>query len=135
MNAQLTNCPKCGKLFLKLRDFCNECFQKQENDYLIVSDYLRNHPNSTIHEVSEGTKVSVAQIRQFIFAKRILVIHFPNLSYPCDTCGNMITEGIKCRTCLEALSQLSEQLEKDNTDKDKEKNNSDSKLGGYMSRI
>lgn len=105
---QIKNCPKCGKIYLRVRDICDDCFQKQELDYLSVADYLRDYPGSTIHEVSEATHISVSQIRQFILAGRILIGNFPNLSYPCEVCGSMIKTGKRCKNCNETISRLAQ---------------------------
>ncbi|CAG9609749.1 TIGR03826 family flagellar region protein [Pseudoneobacillus rhizosphaerae] len=110
--TNLGNCVRCGKLFLKIRDICQDCYQKQEDNFVLVNDYLRNHKNGTIQEVSEETGVSIAQIRQFILAKRIQVNYFPNLTYPCDTCGSQIKEGKNCQSCMVTINELSKQVEK-----------------------
>ncbi|WP_098571387.1 flagellar protein [Bacillus sp. AFS073361] len=109
---KLGNCPKCRKLFLRTRDLCDACYQKQEDDYLKASAYLRENPGSTIQEVSDKTMVSVTQIRHFIVARRIFAGQFPNLSYPCETCGEMIRTGRTCNSCMDTLNQLAAQLEK-----------------------
>jgi flagellar operon protein (TIGR03826 family) len=109
---QLGNCSKCGKLFVRLRDLCNDCYQKQEDDYLLVASFLRDYSGTTIQELSDATKVSIAQIRQFILAKRILIGQFTNLSYPCEMCGSMIQTGRTCTSCLASLNQLLRQVEK-----------------------
>jgi uncharacterized protein len=119
----LGNCVRCGKLFLKVRDICQDCYQKQEDNFVLVNEYLRTHKSSTIQEVSEETGVSIAQIRQFILANRIQLSFFPNLSYPCDSCGSPIKEGKKCHSCLVTISELSKQVEKDLATKEKTTSN------------
>lgn len=126
-SPQLGNCTKCGKLFLHIRDLCNDCYQKQEADFLKVSTYLRNQSGSTIQELSDATKVSIAQIRQFILAGRILVGEFTNLSYPCQTCGNMIKTGRLCSSCIASINKLRLQDEKE--DRSDERTG---KTGGYI---
>ncbi|ETI67703.1 TIGR03826 family flagellar region protein [Neobacillus vireti] len=131
---QLTNCPKCGKLFLRIRNICDGCYQKQEEDFLKAAGYLREHSGITIQELSDQTGVSVTQIRQFIWAGRILVDQFPNLSYPCETCGNMIQKGRKCKDCLDTINKLASQIsnreEKGEGDRSHERK---SLAGGYIS--
>ena len=129
---QLGNCPKCGKLFLRTAVLCGNCYQKQEEDYLKVAAYLRDHSGGAIQELSEATEVSVAQIRQFILAERILVSHFPNLSYPCDTCGRMIRTGKTCPSCLGTLDKLAKHVEKDEKTRILEQKD---RSGGYISRF
>lgn len=126
---QLGNCPKCRKLFLRIRNICDECYQKQEDDYLKVAAYLREYPGTTLQDVSDETEVSVSQIRQFILAGRILMGSFPNLSYPCETCGKMIRGGKTCKSCLAQVNQLSNHTSKEEKEHSQEKNNN---AGGYI---
>lgn len=126
-SPQLGNCTKCGKLFLRIRDLCNDCYQKQEDDFLKVSTYLRNQSGSTIQELSNATKVSIAQIRQFILAGRILVGEFTNLSYPCETCGSMIQTGRSCSSCMASINKL--RLQDENEERSDE---GTGKTGGYI---
>ncbi|WHY79707.1 flagellar protein [Neobacillus sp. WH10] len=128
---KLTNCPKCGKLFLRVRNICEGCYQKQENDFLKAAAYLREHSGITIQELSDAVGVSVAQIRQFIWAGRILVNDFPNLSYPCETCGKMIQKGKQCSSCIETLKHLANQVEKKEEKGDRSQNR-DGLAGGYI---
>ncbi|MHC0038165.1 TIGR03826 family flagellar region protein [Pseudoneobacillus sp. C159] len=121
MTSNLGNCIRCGKLFLKFRDICPDCFQKQEDDYEKVSGYLRKHRTATISQVNEDTGVTITQIRQFILAGRISVTDLPNLSYPCESCGNLIREGKRCLSCHQTINQLSAQMEKSSQEQAKEK--------------
>ena len=108
---QLGNCPRCKKLYLRIRDICDECYQKQEDDYLKAASYLRDFPGSTIQDVSDETGVSIAQIRYFIQIGRIVAGHFPNLTYPCATCGKPIQAGKICKNCTARYNQLSNNVE------------------------
>lgn len=131
---QLTNCPKCGKLFLRIRNICDGCYQKQEDNFLKAAAHLRDNSGITIQELSDETGVSVTQIRQFIWEGRILVHQFPNLSYPCESCGNMIQKGRKCTKCVDTLNQLANQVEKSvekaEADRSHDRNGL---MGGYIS--
>ncbi|MCL6571020.1 MAG: flagellar protein [Bacillus sp. (in: Bacteria)] len=129
VTPQLRNCPKCGKLYLRIRDICDACFQKQEEEFLKVAAYLREYPGITIQELSDATDVSVSQIRQYIWAKRILVAKFSNLSYPCEMCGSMIRSGRKCPSCMDTMKQLASQIGKDQDDPNNERNKI---TGGYI---
>ncbi|MDR7235676.1 TIGR03826 family flagellar region protein [Neobacillus drentensis] len=131
---QLKNCPKCGKLFLLIRNICDNCYQKQEDDFLKAAAYLREHSGITIQELSDETGVSVSQIRHFIWAGRILVDNFPNLSYPCETCGNMIHKGRKCSSCMDTLKKLANQVEKREAKAEGDRSHEQKGLaGGYIS--
>ncbi|WP_251554538.1 TIGR03826 family flagellar region protein [Neobacillus muris] len=111
-SPKMGNCPRCKKLYLKIRDICEECYQKQETEFQAVSGYLREHKGSTLQEVSEATEVSIAQIRQFILSGRIMLVQFPNLTYPCEICGTEIRKGRTCSSCTETAKQLADNLNK-----------------------
>lgn len=125
---RLGNCPKCRKLYLRVREICDVCYQKQEEDYLKVAAYLREYPGITIQVLSDETEVSTAQIRHFILSGRIIMGHFPNLSYPCETCGNMIKTGRTCSTCSGTIRQLTIKIEKEESSTDSEYG------GGYITK-
>lgn len=111
MTPQLGNCRRCKKLFIRSRDICPECYEKQEQDFLKVTAYIRENQGATIQEVSDETGVTVSQIRQFIWSGRILISDLPNLSYPCEGCGALIRKEKMCKSCLQNLYQLAEQVD------------------------
>lgn len=127
--AQLGNCPRCRKLYLKIRDICDECYQKQEHDFVKVAAHLREDPGDTIQEVSDATKVSVGQIRQFILQGRILASNFPNLSYPCEICGTLIHKGKTCKNCMNTIHKQTNSIVKAEDD---DLQNPNGKSGGYI---
>ncbi|MDF2557332.1 MAG: flagellar protein [Bacillales bacterium] len=132
MAAQLMNCRKCGKLFLRVKQICEDCYNKQEEDFKKVTDYLREFPGSTIHELVEETKVSATQIREFILAERILSSNFSNLSYSCESCGSKIQSGKLCSNCLQTINKLAKQVTQEVTPhREVEKSG---KSSGYITR-
>lgn len=104
----LDNCPRCGKLFLRgVRTVCPECYREVEEEFKRVYEYVRKSENRQrdIYEVSEATKVSVDQIIEFIRSGRLSVADYPQLAYPCESCGEvLITEGRICERCRKKLS-------------------------------
>jgi flagellar operon protein (TIGR03826 family) len=110
---QLDNCPKCGKLFLKgVRDVCQSCYKLEEEEYQLVSGYLRNRDNkkATIYDASEDTGVTIKQITKFIRQGRISLEGLPNMGFPCETCGQLISKGTMCTTCRGKLESDVKQL-------------------------
>lgn len=102
----LANCKECGSLFVQnLRSICTSCYRKQEEDYKSVSLYMRKKQNrmATLIEVCEQTGVAEKKVRQFIREGRLIVTSFPNLGYPCDSCGTMIQMNRICRSCKQEL--------------------------------
>ncbi|TWI59943.1 TIGR03826 family flagellar region protein [Halalkalibacter nanhaiisediminis] len=112
----VANCPRCGKIFVKaLRPICQHCSREQEDNFDKVSKFMRTRQNrmATLRQVHEETKVPLEQIHQFIREKRILVSQFPNLGYPCESCGTIIQEGRVCESCKDNITSGLEQLEKE----------------------
>ncbi len=105
MGASLENCIRCGRIFVRENnDKCPACLQKIEEEYHVCAEYLREHKLVNIYQLSEATEVSVKQITRFIKEGRISVADLPNLGYPCETCGTVISEGRFCKTCSDRLN-------------------------------
>ncbi|MCE5169298.1 flagellar protein [Paenibacillus profundus] len=101
---ELSNCPRCGRLFAKaFRDLCPACLKEIEQEYERCVAYLREKRQAAMQELSEETEVSVRQITQFIKEGRISVYQAPNLTYECELCGNPIREGHMCEVCRTRL--------------------------------
>ncbi|PYZ92781.1 hypothetical protein CR194_14100 [Salipaludibacillus keqinensis] len=100
--ADLANCPNCDKLFVKaLRSVCDGCAREVEEKYQQVYTFIRKRGNrqATMDEVHEGTGVEKDLIIRFIREGRLHLSQFPNLTYPCEKCGNQIREGRICAGC------------------------------------
>lgn len=99
-SGQLSNCKKCGKVFVRYNgDLCPNCLKGIEEEYQRCVEYLHENKLVNIYDLSEGTEVSVAQITHFIREGRISIADNPNLGYPCDSCGTLITKGRLCGKC------------------------------------
>ncbi|WP_047980838.1 TIGR03826 family flagellar region protein [Ornithinibacillus contaminans] len=116
--ADLANCVRCGKVFVKqIRDVCRDCYKEEEAAFQIVYDFLRKQINreATLIEVVEATGVDEALITKFIKENRLRTTMFPKLGYPCEKCRTPITSGKLCMNCAEELKHdldRVEQLEK-----------------------
>ncbi|RKQ35581.1 TIGR03826 family flagellar region protein [Oceanobacillus halophilus] len=115
--AELANCSRCGEVFVKgLRDICQDCYKKEEEVFQTVKSFLRDpkNRNATVLDIVEGTGVEDWYITKFIKERRLLLSKFPNLSYPCEGCGEGITSGKLCTGCQEDLKKelkIQEQVE------------------------
>lgn len=113
---QLSNCPKCGKLFVKgVRDVCLECFKVEEKEYLKVIEFLRQveNRNATLYETSEATEVSIKQITKFIRQGRVSLKGLPNMGYPCESCGSITKEGNLCSECRQKFASSVKKMQKE----------------------
>ncbi|WP_138753703.1 TIGR03826 family flagellar region protein [Paenibacillus sinopodophylli] len=110
----LDNCPRCGKLFAKnFRDVCPVCMRDIDKEYELCANYLREFKGSIITEVADATGVSVKQITKFIREGRISIMNAPNMSYPCESCGNLIREHNLCDNCRHRIEKDKKQMFQD----------------------
>ncbi len=102
----LTNCPRCGKLFSKtFREVCNNCHLELEKDYERCVEHLRLNKGLDIQQLSEDMEITIKQITKWIREGRISLINAPNLSYPCESCGTLIRENNICGSCKNRLQR------------------------------
>ncbi|MCT8140143.1 hypothetical protein H1D32_22065 [Anaerobacillus sp. CMMVII] len=133
---ELLNCPRCNKIFVKaFREVCNNCHQQEEDDFQKVYHYVRKKDNrrATIHEVEEATGVEKEFIYKFIKQGRISLHSFPNLAYPCESCGTMIREGRICSDCRGNITDGLERLDIEKTFAERNKREENSKITTYHS--
>ncbi|MBC7331606.1 MAG: hypothetical protein H5U01_09500 [Clostridia bacterium] len=118
--SELANCIKCGRAFLWTggRKVCPQCIEEEERDFEKVYNYLRDHPRATIKEISEATEVEEDEILEFIKQGRIQ-LKFTDVAgkLRCKRCGEPISSGEYCPSCLKelqnALSSVQEDLERE----------------------
>lgn len=109
--AELDNCQECGNLFVRaIRPICQDCYNKEEEKFQMVYNFMKKRVNreATIPEIVEGTGVEQLLIIKFVKEKRLRANQFPNLTYPCERCGEQIADGKLCEKCS---NQLVEELE------------------------
>lgn len=113
MNLNVSNCPRCGKLFAPgLYDVCNACQRYIEDQYEICKTYLREQKSATITELSDATGVPIRQITKFIREGRISLKDAPNMSYPCEACGVLIREHNICNECRLRLTKEMQSIQR-----------------------
>lgn len=102
----VVNCPKCGKIFTRLRDpICEECKKQDEEDFQIVRNYLKENPKSILAEVVEQTGVSLKRIQRYLREGRLEVSEGIADNLVCLSCGKPIVKGRFCRVCALELTQ------------------------------
>ncbi|CAM4131222.1 YvyF [Lederbergia lenta] len=105
----LDNCPNCGNIYVKntIRDCCDACYKKEEADYDRVYRFLRKRENraATMETVAKATDVEEYLLQKWVKKGRLQVAQFPNLGFPCDRCGTLITKGKICENCATSIKQ------------------------------
>lgn len=111
--TNLSNCKRCGKLFVKMnKAICPECLEQEEEDFEKVKKYLDDNPTATINQVSRETEVSEKMIRKFIEEGRLLTTKYAGISVSCKRCGKDINEGRYCDACQAELQNQMEAAKK-----------------------
>lgn len=94
----LKNCPECGRLYVEnVSGLCPSCYKQVEDDEFRVVEFLRNKDKASLQEIHEATGVKESIIMRMLRRGRLFsdVV----ISYPCETCGEPITEGRLCSRC------------------------------------
>lgn len=106
MSLNISNCPRCGKVFaVGIKDVCPACVKEIDGEFEKCIKFLRENKGATIHDLSETTNVTVKQITKFIREGRISLYNAPNMAYPCEICGMLIREGGMCDECRKRLAK------------------------------
>ncbi len=113
--SEITNCPRCNALFMKnkFRDVCENCYKEDEKMYERVYQFLKKRENraATMETVITQTGVEEELLYKWVKKGRIQTKLFPNLGYPCDKCGKIITSGKLCQGCTDSLKKDLQQYE------------------------
>ncbi len=106
MEAKLTNCRQCGKLFMAQRGdkICPNCIEEQAKLEIVVVDYVRDHPKCKIPEIIQETGAPEMLIRRLIDEGRFVQSGI-KFSYPCRKCGKEIFSGQYCEDCLNEMQE------------------------------
>ncbi|MGB8955483.1 MAG: TIGR03826 family flagellar region protein [Tumebacillaceae bacterium] len=102
----LGNCKSCGRLFNIIhRDICPVCVKDEEEKFYIIRNFLKENRGATTYEVQEATGIDLKLIIKFVREGRLSTLNTPNLTYPCESCGEGITEGRFCKPCKDRLTK------------------------------
>ena len=104
--VELKNCGECGRLFGYdgENELCKKCRNEEENEFKKVKEYLWKHPNSSIDEVHEETKVKKETIIKFLKEGRLAAEGLDiSLELSCERCGTSITKGRYCYDCQQKI--------------------------------
>jgi len=94
----IKNCPECGKLFVdNPAGLCPDCIAKEEKEQEKVIEFLRTVTKATVEEIHAATGVKHKTIIKMLHKGRLL--SNATVSYPCENCGALITEGRVCKDC------------------------------------
>lgn len=101
MATDFKKCQRCGTIFQNRgKPYCKDCLDLYDKEFEIVRDYIYDHPNANVEQISEETQVNPKTIFSFIKEGRIQM-QKPVLS--CKICSAPIASGDTCESCKAKL--------------------------------
>ncbi|MGE5403957.1 MAG: TIGR03826 family flagellar region protein [Candidatus Saccharibacteria bacterium] len=103
--AELRNCPECDRLFAYVgRNLCPKCIDKEEEEFRVVRNYVRDNPGATVFDVSEATGSDEEKILRWLKEGRLVSRGLQSSAvFKCERCGKVITAGRYCNECVNEL--------------------------------
>ncbi len=100
------NCAMCSRMFkYKGNPLCPACIQRLDKEYVVVRDYLYDHPTAGIQELAEETKIEESAILHMVRTGRLTFAEGVDTGIHCTSCGRPITRGTMCDSCSRKMSQ------------------------------
>lgn len=99
MSNSVLQCKICGKIYQSLgADYCPNCADEMDACFHKVKDYLYDHPDTNVVDISEGTEVPEKIVLQFLKEGR-LSLGDEVYGLECELCGASISAGRFCKKC------------------------------------
>lgn len=95
------NCRKCGKLYNYISgpNICPKCREEAEEKFAQVKEYIYDHPEANIQQISEDCDVDIPQIKRWIREERLAFSDASVVGIECEVCGMTIKTGRFCEKC------------------------------------
>lgn len=102
----IRNCAKCGRLFNYMGGppICQACREKEEESFQVVKDYIYEHKDANMMQISNETGVSTKLIERFIKEGRLILTEDSPIFLRCEKCGKEVKTGRFCSDCSRSLS-------------------------------
>lgn len=108
-------CKECGgvMVFKGCGEYqCEECRNRDYDDYGKVRNYLEKNQGATMAQAAEKTGVSQKAIRQMLKESRLEVASDSKMFLTCEICGVSIRHGKLCPNCEMAYHRRTETEER-----------------------
>ena len=103
---EVMNCRGCGRLFNYIggQQLCPACKEQLEKKFMEVKEYIREHPEKNISQVSEDTDVSIRQLKNWVRQERLIFSEESKVMIECEQCGASIRTGRFCEKCKKNMA-------------------------------
>lgn len=103
---EIRNCVRCKRVFQYMGGppICKACKEKEEELFKVVKEYIYEHKEANMVEVSNETGVSTKIIEKFIRDGRLMISQDSPIFLKCEKCGAEIKTGRFCDACSRSLS-------------------------------
>lgn len=101
---EVKTCRLCGRLYQNqslpgYKGLCPSCASILEKKFVEAKEYLYEHRNATVEEVSNECNVSVKQIEKWVREGRLYYADAKGMVITCEKCGVSISTGKFCNKC------------------------------------
>lgn len=105
MSLNTQTCKRCGRLFNYLAGdrLCPVCKEEMEVKFHEVKDFIKEHENVTIAQVSEECNVQPTWIQKWLREERLELTEGSAITLDCESCGAPIRSGRLCNKCAANL--------------------------------
>ena len=83
---------------------CPECQKKLDERFEETKEYLNEHPDASMEELSRDLKISVKQIIRWIREERLVLSNPMSADITCESCGKPICSGRYCEKCKKRIA-------------------------------
>lgn len=104
----LRNCIRCGAVMFDMGKICRACREREEEDFRLVTEFLRKTPGSSIREIHEATGVKESVIMSFIRRGSLVA---DGMTLNCSACGREYP-GSKSLMCPECQARVEKGLDR-----------------------
>lgn len=104
----ISNCPRCGKLFTRMSSpICEDCVKEEEELFQKVKQYIEENKDKNMMEVSEATGASMKKLMKYLREGRLELSTgmSSDKALKCAQCGKPITSGLYCDSCVIDINQ------------------------------
>ncbi|MEW9121824.1 MAG: hypothetical protein AB2421_03855 [Thermotaleaceae bacterium] len=114
--TQVRTCKKCKKTISdkSLYDYCPTCFQRIEDVFNRIRDYLEAFPGATAFEMEQELNIPYHVINNFVRDGRLIEIPNDYIHIQCKGCGCLLLSA-HYKYCPTCRKKLEEEIEKAKT--------------------